>query len=123
MKDLFYVTSGTVVIKQEHKSTTSMLSTCIYRTWYQFMIFRFCYFYDGYHDTLSLLFVPPPLIWTKTGDFPGGPVLENLQSNAGEAGSIPGQGTKMLHASGLPSLHTTNREKLVCCNEDPVQPK
>ena len=73
------------------------------------MIFRFCYFYDGYHDTLSLLFVPPPLIWTKTGDFPGGPVLENLQSNAGEAGSIPSL-EEFPHATKQQNLCTTTAE-------------
>ena len=30
------------------------------------------------------------------GDFPGGPVVRNPPSNAGDAGSIPGQGTKIL---------------------------
>ena len=32
------------------------------------------------------------------GDFPGGPVVENPPSNAGDAGSIPGWGTKIPHA-------------------------
>ena len=32
------------------------------------------------------------------GDFPGGPVVENLLSIAGDAGSTPGQGTKIPHA-------------------------
>ena len=31
------------------------------------------------------------------GDFPGGPVVKT--SNAGDAGLIPGQGAKILHAS------------------------
>ena len=30
--------------------------------------------------------------------FPGGPVVEPLSSNAGGAGSIPGQGAKIPHA-------------------------
>ena len=34
------------------------------------------------------------------GDFPGGPVVKNLSSNAGHTGSIPSQGTKMPHAWG-----------------------
>ena len=34
------------------------------------------------------------------GDFPGGPVVKNPSSNAGDAGSIPGQGTKIPHAEG-----------------------
>ena len=33
-------------------------------------------------------------------DFPGGPVVETLPSNAGGAGSIPGRGAKIPHASG-----------------------
>ena len=28
-------------------------------------------------------------------DFPGGPVVKNSPSNAGDMGSIPGQGTKI----------------------------
>ena len=32
-------------------------------------------------------------------DFPGGPVVKTLPSNAGGAGSIPGRGTKIPHAS------------------------
>ena len=39
-----------------------------------------------------------------TGDFPGGLVIKNLPSNAGQAGPIPGQGTKISHAAGQPSL-------------------
>ena len=30
-------------------------------------------------------------------DFPGGPVVKNLPSNAGDVGLIPGQGTKIPH--------------------------
>ena len=33
------------------------------------------------------------------GDFPGGPVVEPLPSNAGRAGSTPAQGAKVPHAS------------------------
>ena len=33
-------------------------------------------------------------------DFPGGPVVENPPFNAGNAGSIPGRGTKIPHAVG-----------------------
>ena len=32
--------------------------------------------------------------------FPGSPVIKNLPSNAGVAGSIPGRGTKIPHAVG-----------------------
>ena len=38
-------------------------------------------------------------------DFPGGPVIKNPPSNAVDLGSIPGQGTKIPHASGQVSLH------------------
>ena len=32
-------------------------------------------------------------------DLPGSPVVKTLPSNAGGAGSIPGQGTKVPHAA------------------------
>ena len=32
-------------------------------------------------------------------DFPGGPVVKNLPSNAGDSGWILGQGTKIPHAA------------------------
>ena len=32
-------------------------------------------------------------------DLPGGPVVKNLPSNAGDEGSIPGQGTKIPDAT------------------------
>ena len=35
----------------------------------------------------------------RVRDFPGGPVVETLHSNAGGVGSIPGGGTKIPHAS------------------------
>ena len=37
-------------------------------------------------------------------DFPGGPVVKNLFSNAGDTGLIPGQGTKIPHAVGQLNL-------------------
>ena len=33
------------------------------------------------------------------GDFPGGPMVKTLPSNAGIVGSIPGQGAKIPHVS------------------------
>ena len=33
-------------------------------------------------------------------DYPGSPVVKNPSSNAGDVGSIPGQGTKIPHAAG-----------------------
>ena len=50
-------------------------------------------------------------------DFPGGPVVKNLPSKAGDTGSIPGWGTKIPHATGqlnpapqLLSLRATTTE-------------
>ena len=82
-------------------------------------------------------------------DFPGGPVVKNPPYNAGDAGSIPGRGTKIPHAAGQLSLpasarahvsqsteptlsgarapqlerenpHATTKEKPVGCNEEPT---
>ena len=44
------------------------------------------------------------------GDFPSGPVVKNPPYNAGDAGSIPGQGTKIPHAAGQLSPCTTTTE-------------
>ena len=41
-------------------------------------------------------------------DFPGGPVVKNPPPNAGDAGSIPGQGTRIPHAVGQLSPRATN---------------
>ena len=77
------------------------------------------------------------------GDFPGGPVVKNPPSNAGDVGSIPGRGTKSPHApeqlsphatstepmchnyrAHMPqlkrSLHATTREKPACHDEEPA---
>ena len=35
-------------------------------------------------------------------DFPGGPVVKDLLCEAGDTGSIPGRGTKTLHAAEHP---------------------
>ena len=65
-------------------------------------------------------------------DFPGGPVVKNLPSNAGDAGSNPGWRTKIPHDVGQlsprttttepahPGACTTTREKPVRCKEEPV---
>ena len=42
-------------------------------------------------------------------DFPG-PVVKNPPCNSGDVGSIPGQGTKILQATGLLNLCTTIRD-------------
>ena len=45
-----------------------------------------------------------------TRDFPGGPVVKNPPSNAGDTGLIPGRGTKVPHTTGQLSPHATNTE-------------
>jgi len=37
---------------------------------------------------------------TRKGDFPGGPVVKNLPSNAGDSGSVPGGKLKSLMPRG-----------------------
>ena len=43
-------------------------------------------------------------------DFPGGPVVKNSPSSAGDAGSIPGRGTKIPHVAGKLTPRATTRE-------------
>ena len=49
------------------------------------------------------------------GDFPGGPMAKSPSCNAGDAGSIPGLGTRIPHAAGQLSPCATPREP-TCCN-------
>ena len=49
-------------------------------------------------------------------DFPGGPAVKDPPYNAGDVGSIPGQGTKIPNATGQLSPHVTTTE-LTCLNE------
>ena len=51
------------------------------------------------------------------GDFPGGPVVKNTPSNAGDTGSIPGRGTKIPHAAGQlsPRAATTDPMRSGAC--------
>ena len=55
-------------------------------------------------------------------DFSGGPVVKNPPSNAGDAGSIPGWGTKILHATGQLSPCPTTIE-LVLLNQRSRKPQ
>ena len=53
------------------------------------------------------------LLWNKKrcfGDFPGGPVVKNPPSNAGDAGLIPGRGTKVPRATGQLSPRAATTE-------------
>ena len=50
-------------------------------------------------------------------------MVGNPPSSAGDAGSIPGQGTKIPHASEQLSLHASTREESARPKEDLTQPK
>ena len=47
-------------------------------------------------------------------DFSGAPVIKNLPLNAGDLGSIPGQGTKIPHALEQLSPHGQQLESMHC---------
>ena len=57
------------------------------------------------------LFNPRSIIPLKgaSREFPGGPVIEILPSNAGSSGSVPGRGTEILQAVAWPK----NKQKKV----------
>ena len=59
-----------------------------------------------------------PELKDSLGDLPGGSVIKNPPSNAEDVGSIPGRGTKIPHALGQPSPHSTGREQLRCPKEE-----
>ena len=44
-------------------------------------------------------------------DFPGGPLVKNLPSNAGDTSLMPGQGTKIPHAWGQLSQGTATKSQ------------
>lgn len=48
----------------------------------------------------------------RAEDFPGGPVVINLLSSAGNMGSIPSQGTEISYAVGQLSPHTTTMDPM-----------
>ena len=45
-------------------------------------------------STYKLPYIKQQIKTTTYRDFPGGPMVKNPPSNAGDAGSIPGRGTK-----------------------------
>jgi len=53
------------------------------------------------------------LILKKLRDFPDGPLVMTLPSNAGDVGLIPGGGAKIPHALGLKNQNMNNRSKIV----------
>ena len=66
-----------------------------------------CYYFD---QTLLGTIILRYKLKRNDRDFLGGPVVENPPSNAGDAGLIPGQGTKIPHAAGQLSPRTTTTE-------------
>ena len=48
----------------------------------------------------------------KDWGFPDGPVVKNPPCNAGKVGPIPGQGTKIQHATEQPGPHATTTETM-----------
>ena len=60
------------------------------------------------------------MVKTQGQDFPSGPVVKNPPSSAGDAGLIPGWGTKIPHAAGQLSPRVSTREKPTHHNEEPA---
>ena len=58
------------------------------------------------------------LIRDRHRDFPGGPVVETLPSNAGGVGLIPGRGTKIPHASGPKNQNIKQKQYCNKFNKD-----
>ena len=71
-----------------------------------------CWVLLGFNHPFSLILINPEgnrgSSRKEIRDFLGGPVVKNPPSNAGDAGLIPGRGTKIPHAAGqLSPLDTT----------------
>ena len=66
---------------------------------------------------------PPPWEMYFAQDFPGGPLVKNLPSKAGDVGSIPGQGTKIPQTARQLRPCAKTKERPECHNKDPVQTK
>ena len=56
------------------------------------------------------------------GDFPGGPVVKHLPSNAGAGGSIPGRGTKISPRAATTELACLNERARVPQTTEPTHP-
>ena len=69
------------------------------------------------------MFANKTRIAVNLGDFPSGPVVKNLPSNARDMGLTPSRGTKISRTMGQQSLHAPTREKCMCHNKDPEQPQ
>ena len=51
-------------------------------------------------------------------DFPGGPVVKTLPSNAGGVGSVPGQGAKTPHVTWPKNQNTKQKQYFNKFNKD-----
>ena len=75
---------------------------------------------EGMFERVTLVWITPfGLVWTfvnMLGDFPGAPVVKTPPSNAEDAGSIPGWGTKIPHAS-QPKKKKQNIKQKQYCNK------
>ena len=71
---------------------------------------------EGGTSFIETLFLPKwqNVLKLSCRDFPGGPVVKNLPSSAGNTGSSPGRGTKIPHAAGQvsPRARTTELARL-----------
>ena len=54
---------------------------------------------QGFCEQCAQKQLPGGVLKNGLGDFPGGAVVKNPSSNAGDVGSIPGWGTKSSHAT------------------------
>ena len=63
---------------------------------------------NSVHQNLKLL-----LIKGHYRDFPGGPMVKNPPSNAGDMGSNLGRGTKIPHGAGQLSPRATTTEPML----------
>ena len=59
----------------------------------------------------------------KLGNFPGGPLVKNPPSRAGNTGSIPDQGAKIQHAAWQLSPHAWTAEPLKTQHSKNSQPR
>ena len=72
--------------------------------------FKILYLYN-----LISIYLYKVYVGIKYTFFLGGPVVKNPPSNAGDSGSIPGQGTRIPHAGGN-CAHMPQLKKPVCLN-------
>ena len=80
---------------------------------------------ESWHSRSPLFSLPLYLKKKPSRDFPGGPVAKNPPSNAGDAGFIPGQGTKIPRAKRKLSSRTATTEpvpkKMILCATTQIQ--